>query len=78
MNKISNYISFIEREIEALHLPKAPENLYDPLRYFLQLEGKKIRPILTLLSSELFGEKKRKCKTCSFSHRAISQFHTYS
>ena len=75
MNKISNYISFIEREIEALHLPKAPENLYDPLRYFLQLEGKKIRPILTLLSSELFGEKKENVKHVAI---AIELFHNFT
>ena len=75
MNKISSYISFIEREIEALHLPKVPENLYDPLRYFLQLEGKKIRPILTLLSGELFGEKKENVKHAAL---AIEIFHNFT
>ena len=75
MNKISSYISFIEREIEALQLPKAPENLYDPLRYFLQLEGKKIRPILTLLSGELFGEKKENVKHAAL---AIEIFHNFT
>ncbi len=75
MNQISSYTSFIEREIEALHLPTAPENLYDPLRYFLQLEGKKIRPILTLLSGELFGGQKENVKHAAL---AIEIFHNFT
>jgi len=39
-------------------VPKAsdPENLYDPIRYLLNLGGKRFRPILTLLSYSLFRD----------------------
>ncbi|MCK9255156.1 MAG: polyprenyl synthetase family protein [Bacteroidales bacterium] len=33
-----------------------PSNLYDPIYYTLKAGGKRIRPILCLLSTELFGE----------------------
>ena len=34
------------------NLPKkSPENLYKPSRYILELGGKRIRPILTLIST---------------------------
>ncbi|MFY7964918.1 MAG: polyprenyl synthetase family protein, partial [Chitinophagaceae bacterium] len=38
------------------HFPKQPVNLYEPCHYFLQIGGKRIRPILTLLGNELFGD----------------------
>lgn len=36
--------------------PEAPESLYEPCRYLLQLGGKRIRPVLCLMGNELFGE----------------------
>ena len=38
------------------HFPKDPPTLYDPNRYFLNLGGKRIRPVLCLMGNELFGE----------------------
>lgn len=38
------------------HFPQEPASLYDPGRYFLQLGGKRIRPVLCLMGNELFDE----------------------
>lgn len=38
------------------HFPYEPSSLYDPNEYFLQLGGKRIRPVLCLMGNELFGE----------------------
>jgi geranylgeranyl diphosphate synthase type II len=38
------------------HFPKEPSSLYDPNEYFLQLGGKRIRPVLCLMGNELFDE----------------------
>jgi geranylgeranyl diphosphate synthase type II len=46
----------VEAELARLELPTSPENLYEPMHYLLGLGGKRIRPILTLLSAELFGK----------------------
>ena len=54
---LKKFALFLEQEIQKLDLPESPENLYEPLRYFLKLGGKRIRPILTLLGADLFGEK---------------------
>ncbi|HKC67375.1 MAG TPA: polyprenyl synthetase family protein, partial [Bacteroidia bacterium] len=35
--------------------PKTPENLYQPLTYFLALGGKRVRPLLTLIASDFFN-----------------------
>ena len=38
------------------HFPQEPRSLYEPNRYFLQLGGKRIRPVLCLMGNELFDE----------------------
>jgi len=65
----------IEHEIQALDIPQKPKNLYEPLRYFLSLGGKRIRPILTILGADLFGQKYAKSKNAAL---AIELFHNFS
>ncbi|MCH2224249.1 MAG: polyprenyl synthetase family protein [Crocinitomicaceae bacterium] len=55
MEALSSYTKMIEAGLSTLDFPKTPERLYDPLRYFLQIGGKRIRPVLTILGAELFG-----------------------
>jgi geranylgeranyl diphosphate synthase type II len=38
------------------HFPAQPASLYDAGHYFLQLEAKRVRPVLCLMGNELFGE----------------------
>lgn len=47
---------FEERFINTLPFSDAPVNLYEPCRYLLRLGGKRVRPVLCLMSNELFGE----------------------
>lgn len=57
MNSIERHSKMITESIASWNLPSSPENLYEPLRYFLTLGGKRMRPVLTLMGAELFGEK---------------------
>src|SRR5678809_91931 len=41
---------------EQPHFPNDPASLYKPNEYFLQLGGKRIRPVLCLMGNELFDE----------------------
>lgn len=41
---------------EKPHFPAEPSSLYQPNEYFLQLGGKRIRPVLCLMGNELFDE----------------------
>ncbi|MBA4304211.1 MAG: isoprenyl synthetase [Sphingobacteriaceae bacterium] len=45
----------LQHELNQLHLPAHPQRLYEPIRYFLDLGGKRLRPVLSLLAAELFG-----------------------
>jgi len=75
MSKTSPYLSFIQEELKKNHIPDTPSNLYDPIRYFLDMKGKKIRPILTLLSAELFGGTIEQAKHAALS---IEIFHNFT
>jgi len=55
VNALTSYTQQIEEALSASLFPERPAELYDPLRYFLQLGGKRIRPVLTLMGAEIFG-----------------------
>ena len=47
--------TFTER-FSIEHFPQEPVSLYQPNRYFLQLGGKRVRPVLCLMGNELFDD----------------------
>ena len=55
MEWLVNLSKKYEVSLADLHTPSTPENLYDPIRYFLNLGGKRVRPLLSILGCELFG-----------------------
>lgn len=75
MQALASYTQLIEKEIDRLDFPKTPSNLYDPLRYFMKLGGKRMRPILTLLGAELFGERKENALPAAL---AVEVFHNFT
>ncbi len=75
MNPIQPFSDFFEEEINSYTFPITPINLYDPLTYFLSLGGKRIRPLLTLMSAELFNSTKREAIHASM---AVEFFHNFS
>ena len=56
MDFLRDHTNKINKALENTELPEYPNNLYDPLRYFFRLGGKRIRPILTLLAAERFDK----------------------
>lgn len=75
MEFIPAYTDYIEKELKKIDIPDSPKELYDPLRYFLQIGGKRMRPILTLLGAELFGMKKEKALNAAL---AVEVFHNFT
>lgn len=57
------------------HFPAEPSSLYEPNRYFLQLGGKRVRPVLCLMGSELFGEISN---DAMYAATAIELFHNFT
>ena len=49
--------ALIEEGMKGLCFPDTPSGLYEPVRYALQHQGKRIRPLFTLLSYGLFRDK---------------------
>lgn len=56
MHTIFELQQLIEKAIENTEYPNHPARLYEPIRYIMSLGGKRIRPVLLLLSSELFND----------------------
>lgn len=54
---------------------KEPKNLYQPINYILGLGGKRLRPVLTLMTTEVFGEDYKKALDAALS---IEIFHNFS
>ena len=45
----------IQKELNTINFPIEPKNLYDPIKYVLDIGGKRMRPILTLMAHQLFN-----------------------
>ena len=55
MLSLSQYHQMFTDHIEKYTISAVPKNLYSPVNYILSLEGKRIRPILTLISTDIFS-----------------------
>lgn len=55
MTQYENRLAAIEHYLTQKKYPLEPAQLYDPIQYFMALGGKRIRPLFTVLSAELFG-----------------------
>lgn len=75
MQTIAQYSEYLESEISRLNFPITPENLYDPLRYFMTLGGKRMRPMLAIMGAELFGAPGKKAIHVAL---AVEIFHNFT
>jgi geranylgeranyl diphosphate synthase type II len=46
----------IEKAIPLIDYPTHPANLYEPISYIMNLGGKRIRPVMVLMASEMFND----------------------
>lgn len=56
MYSLNDLQAIVEKSFGELQLPIEPRNLYDPISYTLSLGGKRVRPILCLMSTNLFSD----------------------
>lgn len=57
------------------HAKKEPKNLYEPIDYIMSLGGKRMRPILVLMSCDLFGGKISAAMEAALS---VEMFHNFT
>lgn len=72
---IAVYSKLIEQEIKIHKFGKQPASLYEPIRYLMGLGGKRMRPLLTLLSYSLY---KADVKPAVPYATAIEAFHNFT
>ena len=65
------FVAYLERFTSF----QGPKNLYEPITYILNLGGKRLRPVLTLMSSEIFGADYKQALDAALS---IEVFHNFS
>jgi len=75
MHSIYQYQEFISDYLESQYPEKEPKNLYEPIRYILGLGGKRMRPVLTLMSAEIFDTDYKKALPAAL---AVEVFHNFS
>ncbi len=56
MSLIKTYQQWIDQEIKKNKYGKNPATLYEPIRYLMAIGGKRLRPILVLLSYSLYKD----------------------
>ncbi len=75
MQKVEDYqIEFIAY-LKGFSKDREPANLYDPVNYILKLGGKRLRPVLTLMASEVYNCDYKKALDAALS---IEVFHNFS
>jgi geranylgeranyl diphosphate synthase type II len=75
MHSVNQYQQFIADYLESQYETKEPKNLYDPIHYILGLGGKRMRPVLTLMSAEVFDANYKKALPAAL---AVEVFHNFS
>ena len=77
LDKLQGYADLIDEELEKLLPPRDnyQKVLYDAMRYSLLGGGKRVRPVLLLVSAELFGLDKETVMPFAL---ALEMVHTYS
>ena len=75
MKNEKKYMDAFESSLKNYLDKKSPENLYEPIRYILNLGGKRIRPLLVMMSADLFGNKYKEAVGAAL---AIEIFHNFT
>ncbi len=65
------FTSYLQEKIQI----KDPASLYEPITYILKLGGKRLRPVLTLMTAEIFGADHKVALNAAL---AVEVFHNFS
>lgn len=74
-NDVSKILEDLENHIQGFSYGISPKELYEPISYIMSLGGKRIRPLLTLLSYSLYKEDYQEILTPAM---AVEVFHNFT
>ncbi|MEN3323534.1 polyprenyl synthetase family protein [Mariniflexile soesokkakense] len=75
MQNVQFYQDAFTLHLEGFIKDREPVSLYSPINYILQLGGKRLRPVLTLMTAEIFNSDYNKALDAALS---IEVFHNFS
>ncbi|MDG1042257.1 MAG: polyprenyl synthetase family protein [Flavobacteriaceae bacterium] len=75
MKAIEIYQKHFLSYLKDYNTERDPKNLYEPVQYILNLGGKRLRPILTLMTADCFGGDVNKALDAAL---AVEVFHNFS
>ncbi|SCY38634.1 geranylgeranyl diphosphate synthase, type II [Nonlabens sp. Hel1_33_55] len=70
-NLRTQFLDYLQQSVAKTE----PSGLYDPIHYILELGGKRLRPLLTLMSAEMYGATANKAMDAAV---AIEVFHNFT
>ena len=75
MQHTQEYQTYFIEYLKGYSKDREPKNLYEPINYILKLGGKRLRPVLTLMTAELFNCNYEKALDAALS---VEVFHNFS
>lgn len=75
LNTIKTYQNYFLDYLSKKNINREPANLYEPITYILNLGGKRLRPVLVLMTAEIFGTNYQKALDAAL---AVEVFHNFS
>ncbi len=75
MIKADEILKLVNKYLDNLSYDRKPSSLYEPIRYVLSMGGKRIRPVLMLLSYNMFRENPEEIL---MSACALETYHNYT
>ena len=75
MKEITKFKKIIDKEIINLELPNSPNNLYEPIKYILSLEAKRMRSVALLIAYQLYKDDYQNALDAAL---AVEMFHNFT
>ena len=72
---LTSYQTEFEEYLDKKNWNREPKNLYEPIEYIIQLSGKRIRPILTLMAADILSGNFTKALPAAL---AVEVFHNFT
>ena len=75
MKEVTKFKKIIDKEIINLELPNSPNNLYEPIKYILSLEAKRMRSVALLIAYQLYKDDYQNALDAAL---AVEMFHNFT
>ena len=75
MHTYPELLKLVNQKIAQTSFGSNPKELYEPIEYMMSLGGKRLRPVLTLMACNLFGEDVNKALDVAL---AVEVFHNFT